>query len=329
MASESSPGWQGWLKPVGIGILWGLIGLFLLRAVGQHWIPLTHIDMAQHWGSLLGAGGITLVAHAWGGWVWGWILRAFGEGSISNRWSMGVYLQTTVAKYLPGNVWHFVGRVRAAQRSGIPVEVGVLSVGLEAALMAVAAAVVGILHQIYWGGLALVGLYLLRPRLLNPLLRRLATFKQRTLKQKILKPETLTPDMTGSGGYGPHLQHYPWGILGAEVGFVVLRGLGFGILLADLVPLGWSQWLTVMGSFGLAWGAGLIVPGAPGGIGVFETGILLLLDGSISSPELIVATGLYRLVSIGAEGLGALMAGPVLHKTCYKTLSAPPDALSD
>ncbi len=329
MASGSSPGWQSWLKPVGIGILWGLIGLFLLRAVSEHWIPLAQIDLTQHWGSLLGAWLITLVAHAWGGWAWGWILRAFGEESLSNRWSMGVYLQTTVAKYLPGNVWHFVGRVRAAQSSGIPVEVGVLSVGLEAALMAVAAAVVGILYQGYWGGLALVGLYLLRPRQLNPLLSRLARLKQRTLKQITLKQKTPKLDMTGSSPYGPQLRHYPWGILGAEIGFVVLRGLGFGILLADRVPLGWSHWLSVMGSFGLAWGAGLIVPGAPGGIGVFEAGILLLLDGSISSPELIVATGLYRLVSIGAEGTGALLAGPVLHKTCYKTLSAAPDTPSD
>lgn len=315
MPSGSSSGWQGWLKPVGIGILWGLIGLFLLRAVSKHWIPLIQIDMAQHWRSLLGAWMITLVAHAWGGWAWGWILRAFGEESISNRWSMGIYLQTTVAKYLPGNVWHFVGRVRAAQSSGIPVEVGVLSVGLEAALMAAAAAVVGILYQGYWGGLALVSLSLLRPRLLNPLLRHLAQLKQRTLK----------PEISGSIAYEPQLRHYPWGILGAEIGFVLLRGLGFGILLTGLTSLDWGSWLRVLGGFGLAWGAGLIVPGAPGGIGVFEAGILVLLGEFIPSPELIVATGLYRLASIGAEGVGALMAGPVLHKTCCKTLLATPD----
>ncbi|MGB3559771.1 MAG: hypothetical protein WBA24_14635, partial [Geitlerinemataceae cyanobacterium] len=64
----------------------------------------------------------------------------------------------------------------------------------------------------------------------------------------------------------------------------------------------------LVGAFSLAWLLGLILPGAPGGLGVFEVAVLALLDGSFSSGELLSAVAIYRVVSILAEVGGAGLA---------------------
>jgi len=49
-----------------------------------------------------------------------------------------IYLQTNIAKYLPGNVWHY-GRISAAVKAGVSGSAATLSVLLEPLLMAAAA----------------------------------------------------------------------------------------------------------------------------------------------------------------------------------------------
>ena len=69
--------------------------------------------------------------------------------------------------------------------------------------------------------------------------------------------------------------------------------------------LGWGGWLA---GFALAWTAGLVVPGAPGGLGVFEAVLLLRLTAVVpEAPLLAVAIG-YRLVTATADLLAAAMA---------------------
>ena len=56
----------------------------------------------------------------WGwGWVWGWILRELDQ-PVSVPWSIATYLKTNIAKYLPGNIWQFYGRVVAAKMPDFP-----------------------------------------------------------------------------------------------------------------------------------------------------------------------------------------------------------------
>ncbi|NJL99816.1 MAG: UPF0104 family protein [Synechococcaceae cyanobacterium SM2_3_2] len=295
------------LQPLALGILWGAILYFLTRTVLHHQESLRQVDLSQQWGSLLGALGLTLAAHLWGGWVWGWILTLCGAVTneataqlpMSCLWSLRVYLQTNVAKYLPGNVWHFVGRVRAGQQHGIPVGVGILSVVLEAALMAVAALSLGILYRGQLLGAVLGLLWLLRPQLLNRLLRRVAGSKQRIFGAQ--RDPALAP---GEISY-PRLWAFPWGSLLGEGLFVLLRGMGFLVIVMGLTPLPVGQMPLVLGAFSLAWGAGLVVPGSPGGLGVFESGVIVLLAGAVPTGSLVAAAGVYRLISVVAELVGA------------------------
>lgn len=53
---------------------------------------------------------------------------------------------------------------------------------------------------------------------------------------------------------------------------------------------------------------GFIVPGAPGGLGVFEATAIALLQHRFPSGAIISAIALYRLISIIAEVAGAVLA---------------------
>ncbi|PSR12943.1 hypothetical protein C8255_25950, partial [filamentous cyanobacterium CCP3] len=56
------------------------------------------------------------------------------------------------------------------------------------------------------------------------------------------------------------LNHYPLKPLLGELGFVLLRGLGFGLVISAINPLPADLWLSVVSLFSLAWLAGLVIP---------------------------------------------------------------------
>jgi uncharacterized membrane protein YbhN (UPF0104 family) len=104
------------------------------------------------------------------------------------------------------------------------------------------------------------------------------------------------------------VKRYPWRPLLGELGFIGLRGTGFLLTLLALKPVEMSQIPLFLGAFSLAWLLGLVIPGAPGGLGVFEATAIALLQQSFSPGLLIGAIALYRLISILAEAAGAGLA---------------------
>ena len=86
---------------------------------------------------------------------------------------------------------------------------------------------------------------------------------------------------------------------------MLLRFAGFAccVLAFDLQnSLDWPSWLA---GFALAWTAGLVVPGAPGGLGVFEAVLLLRLGVALPEPPLLAVALSYRLVVTLADLLAA------------------------
>lgn len=93
-----------------------------------------------------------------------------------------------------------------------------------------------------------------------------------------------------------------------ELAFLILRGTGFILTLFALAPLQLGQIPLLLGAFSFAWLLGFVIPGAPGGLGVFEATAIALLQSHFPSALIISATVLYRLVSIIAETAGAGLA---------------------
>jgi glycosyltransferase 2 family protein len=288
------------LKPY---LRWLILGgtlFFLAKVLKDHWQEVTAIQISQSgWGFLVGAFAITLAAHVWSGWVWSWILWEFDQPA-GGWWGVRTYLKTNIAKYLPGNVWHFYGRIWAAKAAGIPLSIATLSVLMEPLLMAAAALVVALAGNLsqQWGlqivSLAIV-LLTVHPRLLNPLLQYLKRAKEKA-QGKRTEESAL------------QLKRYPLLPFLGELGFLLLRGAGFLMTLMALHPVELTQVPLLLSSFSFAWLLGLVVPGAPGGLGVFEATAIALLNRSFSPGMILSLVALYRLISILAEAGGAGLA---------------------
>ncbi|HEY9818881.1 MAG TPA: hypothetical protein V6D20_24190 [Candidatus Obscuribacterales bacterium] len=289
------------LKPYLRWVILGGMILFLLAALRNQWQEVMAIRITgAGWASGAIALGVTLMAHIWSGWVWSWILHDLKQ-PVTAAWSISTYLKTNIAKYLPGNVWHFYGRVWATHNAGVPLGVSTLSVVLEPLLMAAAALAIALLSspQPNWI-LPLLSLILIlgivHPRVLNPPL----LYLQRT------KGRLTNRDASPAAPLG--LNHYPLKPFLGELVFVILRGIGFVLTVQVLVPVQGYQVPLLFSAFGFAWLLGLVVPGAPGGLGVFEvTAIAILRQGNSGLPPAIIlsAVAIYRLVSILAEAGGA------------------------
>ncbi|NEZ55596.1 lysylphosphatidylglycerol synthase domain-containing protein [Adonisia turfae] len=283
--------------------LFGGILFFLAKTLKDHWQEVRTLEITSATLSLLTiALGISLIAHIWSGWVWHLILKTIGQPR-DGRWSTAIYLKTNIAKYLPGNVWHFYGRVLALKSSGSSTGAAIVGVVLEPVLMAAAAlGLAAISFSLTVGnqwllviplGALVAMLVAIHPRFLNPLLRKLGKAKAQSQGLTVIT-STL------------RMQSYPWHSLLGELGFVFLRGMGFIMTIVALQQgLQPSQFFTILGSFSLAWLLGLLVPGAPGGVGVFEAVAIALLGNQLPNGLLISSVALYRLVSTMAEALGA------------------------
>lgn len=291
------------LKPY---LRWVILGgtlFFLVKAFKDHWQEVAGIRITDAgWICLAIAFSITLLAHTWSGWVWTWILQAFQQ-PVGQRWALQVYLKTNIAKYLPGNFWHFYGRISAVTNAGGSLGAASLSVLLEPLLMAAAAVAIALIgSSLGWiatsntqaWGLQFLGLSLVllgvHPRILNPAIQLLSRFKGNTADSKPVE-----------------IERYPLLPLLGEMGFLLLRGTGFIFTLLALMPVNFSQIPQLLSGFSFAWLLGLITPGASGGLGVFEATALAFLDRQFPPALLLGSLVLFRLVSILAEVAGALL----------------------
>lgn len=289
---------------------WLILGgtlFFLAKAFKDNWHEVAAIRITGlGWATLAIALGVTLFAHIWSAWVWTWILDELNQ-PVPNSQFVQVYLKTNIAKYLPGNIWHFYGRIFAAKNAGVKANVATLSVLLEPLLMAASALIVTLLsiefiaisvESNFRGLLVFVlatVLIALHPRFLNLAVSFFSRLK--------FKSTSNTVDTTAF-----QVKRYPWRPILGELGFVGLRSAGFLLTILALTSVETSQIPLLIGAFSLAWLLGLVIPGAPGGLGVFEVTAIALLQQSFSPGWVISAIALYRLVSILAEALGAGLA---------------------
>jgi len=284
---------------------WVILGgtlFFLIKAFKDNWQDVAAIRLNSNaWIILFVAFSITILAHTWAGLVWGWILQSFNQ-PVQYRWVLPIYLKTNIAKYLPGNVWHYYGRILAVTKAGGSLEAATVSVLLEPLLMVAAALLVALTGSSFgWvnikGNLEVFGLQILslgivclaiHPRILNPALQLLSR----------LKGKSSNPDF--------QLEHYPLLPLLGELVFLGLRGTGFIVTFVALTSVNPSQVLLLFTAFSVAWVLGLVIP-TPGGLGVFETTAITLLNPYFSTGIILSVVALFRLISIMAEVVGACL----------------------
>lgn len=286
---------------------WLILGgtlFFLIKALKNNWQEVAAIRIeALGWATLAIALCVTLLAHIWSGWVWTWMLDELNQ-PVPSKLFIQVYLKTNIAKYLPGNVWHYYGRIAAAKNAGVTPNIATLSVLLEPLLMAAAALIVVLLCLQFRAythsnqGVLVIALatvlIAVHPRFLNLAIRFFSRLKLKSTAQIDVKTF--------------QVNCYPWRPLLGELGFIGLRGAGFLLTVLALKSVEVNQIPLLIGAFSLAWLFGLVVPGAPGGLGVFEVTAIAILQQSFSTGLVVSAIAFYRLISILAETAGAGLA---------------------
>jgi hypothetical protein len=330
---------RAWRLPGGLRTWITLMSVgFVMAALVNHGRQLRQYQLdLQGWLWLLVGLGCSLLSLVVSGLAWVVILRWLGLRPRSTP-VVSLYIATNLSKFVPGGIWHLASRVQALRQPsaalGAPVgtATALLAVLIEPLLAATAALALVSLGgwQDGLGALALLPLLLLVPRWLNPLLRRLERNKASQLGlansgsdplgAPNLEPERdldrLDQPLTSATAAAEEaalsagqVKAYPWVPLLAQMAFVLLRFAGFAccVWAFDLqASLPWTIWLS---GFALAWTLGLVVPGAPGGVGVFETALLLRLSQSLAEPAVLAVALSYRLMVTAADLLAAALVG--------------------
>lgn len=313
---------------------------FVVKALLDHWQEVAQLRIGATGVALLVAAlVVTLFSHIWAGWVWLWILREFNQ-SVDTGWGIRVFLKTNIAKYLPGNIWHFWGRIKAASDAGISPGVATLSVLLEPLLMAADGLLMAVLgSQLENRGLQVLILVVIlggiHPQILNPIVQYVGRVK--LAKAVKINASNLTdvgsvsddPQLANNQGEllgrdsensaarlsgNSHqdapvkIRRYPLLPLVGEMCFISWRGSGFLLTLAALSSVNFQEVPQLLSGFSFAYVLGLVVPGAPGGVGVFEASAIALLSHRFSPGIIVSAVALYRVISILAEVMGAGLA---------------------
>jgi uncharacterized membrane protein YbhN (UPF0104 family) len=212
--------------------------------------------------------------------------------------ALRVWMISNMGRYLPGSVWHLVGRVMIGQDAGVQKSSGALGVILEQALQLFSALLIVGASLPFWSPDSIVGQYkwlawfvplglvAIHPRLFFPILN----FGLTKLGKAPI-PNTLT--------YGMMVRYTLYYIL-----VHLCNGLA---LVAAVVALGHPLSLApiVLGSAMFAWTLGYLIIFSPGGLGVREFFVTEALAPIIGRDGAAVAALLWRAANIITEAVGA------------------------
>ncbi len=236
--------------------------------------------------------------------AWKLLINNIG-GNTKNLYIIKIFLATNIYKYLPGGIWHFVSRFNTL-RLELSTEKSLESILLEPLLMLVAGLIL-----IPFGSFNIVIFILcwLSTLFFLPSFRQFLIKKLKVIKANIITNIDHLKDrkLLNNNQNSSNRMLYPYKPLFVEIIFVLTRFLGFlccinAFSIGSLVSQG-----ELISTFSLAWIIGLIVPAAPGGLGVFESVILFSLGSYLPEASLLAALLCYRLVSTFADILAALI----------------------
>ena len=280
----------------------GIALFFIVNTFQSNWGTLITVTLDdQSYYLLILAFFVTLFSHIWSALVWFKLLKVFNH-PITQKWGIKVYLTTNIAKYIPGNIGHFYGRILAISQQGVSFRIASFSVLLEPLFMANSAIAISLLSNLAIANkttnniyffliqiiIMLIGLFIVHPFFINKII-----FYLKEMKQDNIYDNTC-------------LEIYPKTILLGEMVFILLRGLGFILTWIAFIPISVFQIPLLLNAFSLAWLLGLVIPGAPSGIGIFEATMILLLKTENFPIQILLSTiTIFRLISILAEVTGA------------------------
>lgn len=89
----------------------------------------------------------------------------------------------------------------------------------------------------------------------------------------------------------------------------IYTGIFYLIILKVVVDMDFSfkEAITILGAYSLSWIIGFIMPGAPGGIGVREVAITVFLSNIVNIDQILLGIIIYRFITIIGDFLGLFL----------------------
>jgi hypothetical protein len=230
------------------------------------------------WVALGGLAGIYGVANGFLALAWRRIL-GFLATPLSRSTAISIYGISQLAKYVPGNIFHFAGRQALGVAAGLPGVPLAKSVFWELGTVCVAGGlfaplVVSVLGLSGFEGLG-AALFIFCLGLVYLLTRQFV-----------------------DKGIGQALLYQAFFHFLAALVFV-----GVLVVVQSEVVIPLSLVLPLIGGYVVAWLAGFVTPGAPAGVGVREAILVFLFSGGVAEGTLLMAIVVSRVVTVVGDSL--------------------------
>ena len=233
--------------------------------------------------------------------AWKYIVKWFGKEFKSNN-LVSFYVLTNILKYVPGGVWHFVERFNFIKKISNP-QIALYSTLIEPYFMLSGSfllASMGLIFSPLYFFLIFPLLFLNR-KFIFLILKILGS-----LKGKVFEVLRL-PNSKGQFEERINIvSFFPSRALFLEIGFVLSKFIGFYICLNTFYTSNTLNIIFLLVIFSLSWSLGLVVPAAPGGVGVFEACLLLFVGKSIPENIILISLVYFRVISTSADLLLSL-----------------------
>lgn len=304
------------LRLLGLAVAIAAGAYFLRHAIAAFGsLRATDLSLARLLGALSVMLPAYLVAVPLASLMWRRLLRDMGVAFPAGL-AYAIVAFTQFAKYLPGNVAHHVGRVVVARPLGGDVARLSLSLVYENLLTALAAAHLTALLIVLRPVPALEP-YLPTPwrpwLLLAVTLGAAAGF----LMLRFLVDKVQRMRGTADGAAAAVRTPGPAALLACYAVALcsfLLVGLGFTAMAPVVSPGAGFPYLTLCGAFAAAWVIGLLVPGAPAGLGIREGVLLVLLGETMATGDAVVVIAILRVATTLGDLLHFLAGSAMLRR---------------
>jgi len=244
--------------------------------------------------------------------AWKYIVKWFGKEFKSNN-LVSFYVLTNVLKYIPGGFWHFVERFNFIKKISNP-QIALYSTLIEPYFMLSGSFLLASLGFIFspFYFFLIFPLIFLNSRFIFLILKRLGS-----LKAKVFEVLRLPNSKDKFEKRINIISFFPTRALLLEISFVLTKFIGFYICLNTFYASNSLNIIFLLVIFSLSWSLGLVVPAAPGGVGVFEACLLLFVGKSIPQNIIIVSLIYFRVISTSAD---LLLSFPFLIRKLSKKI---------
>ncbi len=244
--------------------------------------------------------------------AWKYIVKWFGQECKSNT-LVSFYVLTNILKYVPGGMWHFVERFNFIKKISNP-QIALYSTLIEPYFMLSGSFLLASLGLIF----SPFYLFLIFPLgFLNKKFIFLILKSLGSLKGKVFKVLRLSNSKAQFEERINIISFFPTRALLLEIGFVLSKFIGFYICLNTFYATNSLNIIFLLVIFSLSWSLGLLVPGAPGGVGVFEACLLLFVGKSIPQNIILISLVYFRVISTSAD---LLLSIPFLIRKLSKSI---------